>query len=646
MLQANKLYISMDPNRQINWRVITAIIVGVLLFTAVIVVIQSQSQRAISLPTLVESQDYPTSTTARSETNSTLPTTEKTDPPGEEGTTATVSTLVPLKDLGMVGTFKPWSKVEIILLGPESDGLDTEANPFEKLVEVVFTGPDGRTYTVPAFFDGDGAGGMVGNIWKVRFSPDKPGDWRFETSSQEFELNSYIGDFEVLASTECQDTTGELQDLNCYGRLEYTKGHYLQFQNGTYWIKAGIDDPENFIGNALGDWDAKKSAIDYLSSKGVNSVYIITNNIDGDRNDTWPWVGDSPAQAKANSRKFNNAKLQKWEDFFSYVQSKGIVLHIVLNDDSAWNDYDHDLYFREMVARFGHHPGIIWNIGEEANEIYSNDEQLALARKLQQIDPFNHPVTVHRKSPWPFLGETDFDLTSIQTGDGANDFTNQRLPNYNEVVREHRRQSNAICHAIPIMIDELPRVTSVNDQIRTKMRTQVLYPIFLGGGNFELHYHDAYGQGGSVTMQDLEPMLVDMRLAREFVEDLPFFEMEPCNDLLSGRNNLCFGKAGEVYAIYLPGGGSENVNLSQTTGVMDASWFNPRTGDIDPAGSVEGNGIRTFTAPDNNDWVLQLIKPQVQGNSDDRGAGLDLVSLSDSDGQFKMYLPWTLQCGG
>jgi hypothetical protein len=60
-------------------------------------------------------------------------------------------------------------------------------------------------------------------------------------------------------------------------------------QNGTYWIKAGIDDPENFIGNALGDWDAKKSAIDYLSSKGVNSVYIITNNIDGDRNDTWPW---------------------------------------------------------------------------------------------------------------------------------------------------------------------------------------------------------------------------------------------------------------------------------------------------------------------------------------------------------------------
>ena len=196
------------------------------------------------------------------------------------------------------------------------------------------------------------------------------------------------------------------------------------------------------------------------------------------------------------------------------------------------------------------------------------------------------------------------------------------------------------------MIDETPRVTIINNQARVIMRTQVLYPIFLGGGNYELHYKDAYGQDGNVTKEDLEPMLTDMRLAREHVESLPFSEMNPCNELLSNRNNLCFAKDGEVYAIYFPSGGSETVNLSQIQGSMNVYWFDPRTGNINTAGSIEGNGVRTFTAPDNNDWVLQLNKQQVQGNADISGGGLDLISLLDTKGQFQMYFSWAMQCGG
>jgi hypothetical protein len=298
MLHTRELNLSMDPIKQINWKVISAIIVGVLLLTIGVVFIQSRNQVVVSSPTIIESPVNPTSTKDRSEINGILPTTEKTDPPGDDVITAAASPTVSENDLGMIGTFKPWTKVEIILLGPDSDGMDPESNPFEKEVDVEFTSPSGQTYIVPAFFDGDGAGGMSGNIWKVRFSPETPGDWRFETSSQEVKLNSYVGVFEVLVPSECEDAGDELQDLSCFGRLEHTGGHYLQFQNGDYWIKAGVDDPENFIGSALGDWDAKKSAIDYLSSKGVNSIYVITNNIEGDRNDTWPWVGDTPAQAR------------------------------------------------------------------------------------------------------------------------------------------------------------------------------------------------------------------------------------------------------------------------------------------------------------------------------------------------------------
>jgi hypothetical protein len=211
---------------------------------------------------------------------------------------------------------------------------------------------------VPAFFDGAGSGGMQGNVWKVRFRPETPGLWKFVSSSQEVKLDRYGGQIEVTPLIGVTTDPQQLaDDFNVLGTLKYTGGYYLRFNNGDYWIKSGIDDPENFLGKAIGDWSAKKAAVDYLSSKGVNSIYIITNNIDGDRKDTLPWVGNTQEEAKANSDTFDVAKLQLWEDLFTYIQDKGIVLHIVLTDDSAWNDFDHELYYREMIARFGHHPG-------------------------------------------------------------------------------------------------------------------------------------------------------------------------------------------------------------------------------------------------------------------------------------------------
>lgn len=545
------------------------------------------------------------------------------------------------EDLGDLGSYQQWSKVEIPFRGPDLVDLAGDANPFTISVDVTFTGPDGRTFIVPAFYAGDGTGGQEGNLWIVRFAPDVPGRWQFISRSANPRLDGYRGEFEVNAAEGCQAPS-----LACLGTLQYAGGHYLRFSGGDYWIKGGVDDPENFLGDAFGSWQAKKDALDYLSSKGVNSIYVITNNIDGDRNDTWPWVGDTPAEAKANSDRFNNAKLQQWEDFFTYAESRGIVLHIILNDDSAWNDYDHDLYFREMVARFGHHPGLIWNIGEEANEIYSDQQQIAHAQHLRQLDPYDHPITVHRTAPWPFLDTPYFDLTSIQSGGGANDFSTTPLPDYNRVVINHREESVRTCRALPVMIDETPRVTRVDGASQFKMRSQVLYPIFLGGGNYELHYRDAYGQDGTVTIEQLAPMLEDMRRARQFVEDMPFNEMSPCNGLISGQGRACFGKHGDVYAVYLPNGGSVSINLAGVGGNFNVAWFNPRTGSSSNAGSVAGNGMRTLTAPDNQDWVVKLDNPQVQAG---QTVPIDLLSnqtfLADL-AAFRIFLPMALQRPG
>ncbi len=505
----------------------------------------------------------------------------------------------PLREnaLGDLGSFTKWSKVEMVLHGPQTSVMDGRQNPFEIAVDVTFLGPGGEHVTVPAFYDGDGAGGQSGNVWKVRFAADAAGRWLFSSESTDASLAGYNGSFTVAEPQGCEAyEPGGLPDFYCLGRLQAEPGqHYLKFADGSYWLKGGIDDPENFLGEALGDWPEKVEAIDYLREQGTNSIYFMTNNITpGDRNDTWPWVGETSDEAKRNTDRFDIVKLQAWEDFFEYVQQQGIVLHFVLADDSAWVNFDHHLYYREMVARFGHHPALVWNIGEEANESYWDSQQRALAQALRAMDPFGHPVTVHRKPTWPFIGETMFDAASIQVGDGAGAYETVLNLDVNKVVREHRQASVQAGHTIPIFIDETPNVLEMNEQTQMIMRSAILYPVYLGGGSFELHYRDAHGQGGSLTIYDMAPMLREMRYARAFVESAPYADMTPCNELLGEDPGLyCLGKPGELYLLYTASGAPMTLDLSAIEGQAWLQWLDPRTGAYSDAEAIQtGPAVR------------------------------------------------------
>ena len=57
------------------------------------------------------------------------------------------------RDLGHLGSFAKWSKLQVDLVGPKSLGRSKIANPFLIEVTVTFSGPNGARYTVPAFYD-------------------------------------------------------------------------------------------------------------------------------------------------------------------------------------------------------------------------------------------------------------------------------------------------------------------------------------------------------------------------------------------------------------------------------------------------------------------------------------------------------------
>src|SRR5262245_38234083 len=68
-------------------------------------------------------------------------------------------------------------------------------NPYREVTATArFTEPGGRERLIPLFWDGE-------TQWKVRFSPDVVGEWRWSVSSSDRGLKDEKGSFNCVAST-------------------------------------------------------------------------------------------------------------------------------------------------------------------------------------------------------------------------------------------------------------------------------------------------------------------------------------------------------------------------------------------------------------------------------------------------------------
>ena len=105
------------------------------------------------------------------------------------------------------------------------------------------------------------------------------------------------------------------------------------------------------------------------------------------------------------------------------------------------------------------------------------------------------------------------------------------------------------------------------------------------------------------------------RIALDFFREnnIPFQEMQ-CADALIGNpqndnSKYCFARPGEVYVVYLPDGGSTELDLEQSAASFQVRWYNPRSGGaLQPGsvGEVRGPGKVSLGQPPadaGEDWV-------------------------------------------
>lgn len=504
------------------------------------------------------------------------------------------------KDSGCIGQFAKWAKVEIVLSGPKSRG-NGQPNPFGIFVDGVFTSPTGKQTKVPGFYDGDGTGGLDGNVWRVRFSADESGRWTFASTSKNRLLDGYKGWFTIDAVPN--DAPGFYR----WGRLEAigtasNQIRYLKFRDGPYWLKAGCDDPENFLGGykSYGTLAKRKAAVDYLAARGINSLYMMTHNIGGDDKDVWPWLGGTAQQAMSNAgreARFDVAKLRGWRQLFEYMQAKGIVPYLVLEDDSAWKEYDHSRYYRELIARFGDLPALIFNFNEEHNENYRLPVSLAFMQQLKDMDPFDHPRGIHNvnQPDDQYVDASQVDFTSIQTGSPGR-HPDPMMHNQLSIAWINRCKSRR------------KRVLMVGfDEGRPEEDRRCWWSGYLGGGVWEAHVLKPYDR----PMSAWENVWTELGGARAFMESLPFWQMEPSNALVKSGTAFCLAKPGQVYALYLPRGGRVTVELPPGERFVSAWWkaTNGTAGQFQHTRHIHG-GRQEFTAPGAGDWALRIVKEE------------------------------------
>lgn len=581
-------------------------------------------------------------------------------------------------EVKLTGETKKWHTITLTMDGPMTSET-ADYNPFMGYrLNVSFShAASGKSYTVPGYYAADGiagqSGGARGNKWRAHFTPDETGEWTYAidfrrsrwaavstkpmTGRSAGYMDGKSGNFTVSAT----DKSG--RDFRAHGRLQYVGERYLKFaESGKYFLKQGPDAPENFLAfeefdgtfhkdghkdNLVKTWSAHLDdwqkgdptwqegkgkaiigALNYLAGKGLNSVSFLTNNIAGDDQNVFPYIDYDTYD------RIDVSKMDQWEIVFSHAQELGLFLHFKmlevenqgLLDNGGVGAYT-KFYFRELMARFGHHLALNWNLCEENGEWVNNnqtppqetEERLAMTHYFVKHDPYHHHLVIHNGIPYDDLLGPESGLTgpSLQTHRTDFGIIHREVLHLLEASAEAGQQwAVAVDEPGDAQHSLLP---DADDSLHNDARRNALWGTLMAGG-WGCEWYFGYAHAHSdLSCQDYRSrdLFWDQAVqAIRFFEEqaLPFWEMHNQNALVGNPDNkntvYCLAKTDETYLVYLNSVETASLDLSEASGSFEVRWFDPlHGGDLQRSKvkKVKGGGlVELGQAPTTNpkDWVV------------------------------------------
>lgn len=551
-----------------------------------------------------------------------------------------------------------WYPATLTFDGPSVN--ESESTFRHYRMDVTFSQGD-HQYRVPGFFAADGnaaeTSANTGNKWRVKFTPDRSGQWTYTVSFRTgnniaISDNPNAGEpVEGIHGRTGQFTVGpynpDAPGFYAKGMLTYVGEHYAQFKgNGEWFVKSGPGSPEDFFGFKdfdntydhpiksgdtqykddylyetggeglhkylphVADWQAGDpvwqggkgkgiiGAINYLSSIGATTLYMIINTSTDDADNSWPWVD------RLRYLEYDVSKLAQWNIVFDHMDQKGVAADFYLSE--AINNLDLDngnmgltyrIYYREMIARFGHHLGFRYNIGEEP--LMSNSQMRDAAQVLSNLDPYNHPVGSHSSHRKSEQRNKYGSLLGLDFFDGA--WMQLHQEHHREIIY-WRNTSAANGHKWIVSNDE-----SWPIEPNSYDRAEDYYwkTVMAGGEGMTQYLGYGVRDARDITLEDFRKIEGTQRLmanARQLFSSpevnrhLPYMSTD--NGLVGNpggdRAPFCYARKDHLYIIYLDGYEDLQLDLSDAVGDYDVFWYDPRNG-----GSLQQGTVSTVSAGEN-----------------------------------------------
>ena len=417
-----------------------------------------------------------------------------------------------------------WGRFELNLSGPAS------GNPFLEVELTARFTQGNHTINVTGFYDGEGQ-------YRVRFMPEKTGEWRYVTRSNRPDLDGKSGT--VIVTPPSAKNHGPVRVAHTY---------HFAYADGT---------PFRQLGTTAYVWTHQGHALEEqtlrtLAAAPFNKIRfcVFPKNYDWNQNEppTYPFAGTPPTSW--DFTRFNPAHFQHLEKRIAQLSELGIEADLILfhpYDKGRWG-FDRmdaasdDRYLRYIVARLAAYRNVWWSLANEYDfmkeKTESDWDRFGLI--VQASDPYAHLRSIHNgtliynhNQPW-------VTHASIQNGSAVEE------PGRAELYRDTYRK--------PVVYDEVKYEGDIPRRWGNLSAEEMVFRFWNGHiagtyvGHGETYLHPAddviwWAKGGSLRGES------PARLAflREVMADGPTEGINPIDKWQDPRFG---GQPGEYYLLY------------------------------------------------------------------------------------------------
>lgn len=496
-----------------------------------------------------------------------------------------------------------WGVYEVTLT---NEGSYTASEKYREVrLEATFRGPEGRSITVPGFWDG-------GNTFKVRFAPPAVGSWSYETRSSEGSLDGKTGTFEAVAPSDQQVQANP----NYRGFLEVSaNGRHLRYADGTPFLYAA-GTAWNLNSPAMSFRDGEvQQYVDDRAAKGFTAIQFRPGAPGDDRLKDAQTVGRNEGGwlFERTPQEINPANLRWLDKRVEYIHQAGQVPVIFFHWGGTFGGLDiADLkpYYRHIIARYQAY-NVIWSVSGEFSRDNNEypEEPRAAGQFIDQVDGQEHLTTIH---PWPtristryYTGEEWLDFHMQQTYD--------RRDNYPVLAKEYNANDGPVINGEPMGTGPFTELEYRRDY----------WTIAASGmaGGWALLTPMSTGRRSVAEWVD-KPGAQLMEVAIEYISSIEWWKLRPDQGIIrsglkDGQNDgdnrggvASYMSDGTLALVYYPRNSQATIDLSRISASAEARlrWLNTADGTVREGETYSTDATPSLSPPSGWDDALLVIE--------------------------------------